>query len=357
MLRCTTYLDILSVLLMAGLLGSCQSDTDTDASAGSDDVKVMFTLTMADPVAGTRAANTSWTDYDPKDMGTTFENAIDVSKLSVYFYDVDYNFVARVHDVTLSPVSGSANQYYVLGYMPVKNNQLVNNNFTGKMAVFANMQQPDSTVKLTSTAVTTASYNYSNTPSVMPMWGMQNVSIDLKPGVRNTLPDVNLLRSMAKVTVELSSEMQQKGWSLNSVVLNAHNMQGYCMPAGNSIAKAGATEALTFAQSFHPLASASTDGIQFTGKPLYIPEYDNTTTGVTPATITLTLSKGSVTYSDSYTLKFVQYDDNDQATTNAYDIVRNHWYRFTVYKLSEHDIDVKLQVKPWNEVDHDPIIM
>ena len=239
MLRCTTYLDILSVLLMAGLLGSCQSDTDTNASAGSDDVKVMFTLTMADPVAGTRAANTSWTDYDPKDVGTTFENAIDVSKLSVYFYDVDYNFVARVHNVTLSPV---------------KNNQLVNNNFTGKMAVFANMQQPDSTVKLTSTAVTTASYNYSNTPSVMPMWGMQNVSIDLKPGVRNTLPDVNLLRSMAKVTVELSSEMQQKGWSLNSVVLNAHNLQGYCMPAGDSIAKAGATEALTFAQSFHPLA-------------------------------------------------------------------------------------------------------
>ena len=68
----------------------------------------------------------------------------------------------------------------------------------------------------------------------------------------------------------------------------------------------------------------------------------------------------------TYELKFAKYNSTPDDATGDFDklvsgtefnIVRNTWYQYHVYKLSQHKIGVTLTVKPWYYVEHDPIVM
>ena len=197
------------------------------------------------------------------------------------------------------------------------------------------------------------------------MWGVRTVSFAATPGTQQQLNDVYMLRAVAKVTVQLD-ETIMKGWTIEAITMNRWNNKGYCLPSW--VDGLNDTQALSFNESEHVYTDndvLQTTPLDFTAstastvsKNLYLPEYDNTSAGVTPATMSVKLRKPDGTSEgQTYTLKFVKYDDKDAPTDAPYDIVRNHWYQYHVYKLSEHKIGVKVTVKPWYYVEHKQIVM
>ena len=90
---------------------------------------------------------------------------------------------------------------------------------------------------------------------------------------------------------------------------------------------------------------------------VYVPEYQNSGDGITaPAIIRLRLSDRFGKELD-YQLKFVDYDASGAPTSQAIDILRNHYYQFQLYKGDNDILHVKLNVRKWYYTEHEHIIM
>ena len=196
------------------------------------------------------------------------------------------------------------------------------------------------------------------------MWGVKKVAFTLAAGKLQDFSDINLLRAVAKVKVNLSNEMKNNGWSIYSMQLINYNDKGYCMP--EKYAECEKTASLTHKEFEHFLDSKQTVGITMKDNvPIYLPEYQNTgKDNAEKCIIKLKLeSKGKVELDDAsgkekeYTLRFIDYTDTGAEGTTINDIVRDHYYTFEVYKGSNGQNLVKLTVKKWNVRDHDEIVM
>lgn len=364
--------------LVASALVSCGQNADDD-DAEKSTVSVYFTLSVNDETTAVAAKSRAvappegtgtWQSYDPKGEADDYENSIDVTKLNVYFYKMDGIYAGKVDNMTAYRDEAKKNVYHIVGEMGIDESNLINNQFTGRMVVYANMDTPSkSSWTSTSTDILGQSYSFNpSSPTYIPMWGVRKVSFTATPGTQQQLDDVYMLRAVAKVTVQLD-ETIMKGWTIERVTMNRWNNQGYCLPSW--VDNLDDTQALSFNQSEHVYTATGDEAsaIQTTpldfsatssmvSKNLYLPEYDNTSTGVTPATISVTLRKPDGTSEGTtYTLKFAQYDANDVVTNSPYDIVRNHWYKYTIYKNSERTLSVKLTVRKWNLETHPTIVM
>ena len=88
---------------------------------------------------------------------------------------------------------------------------------------------------------------------------------------------------------------------------------------------------------------------------LYIPEYDNINAAADKkATITLKLMCEGED-DGTYTLQFCNYTNGAPDPTTLYNIQRNHYYEYTVYK--DDRVKIALTVKEWNKRGHSEIIM
>lgn len=376
----TTYKSFclkVSLMALAALsLVACSQDADSDDTQ-KNIVSVYFTLSVNEAEASVAAKSRStappegtgtWQSYDPKGEADDYENAIDVDKLNVYFYKVDGTYAGKVDDMTAYRDDTKKNVYHIVGKMNIDKDNLVNDQFTGHMVVYANMDQPSTTAKWADDAVHNITYSYDpNNPTYIPMWGVKKVSFSTTAGTQQNLDEVSMLRAMAKVSVQLDTEIM-KGWTISSISIDRWNNTGYCLPG--VISGLDDTKGLTFNNSLHVFTGSGeataiqTTPIDFTAatastasKNLYLPEYDNTSTGVTPATLSVTLTDPDGKKDGPYKLKFVQYDGSDAPTGAPYDIVRNHWYQYTIYKNAERTLTVKLTVRKWNREDHPEIVM
>lgn len=375
----TTYKSFclkVSLMALAALsLVACSQDADSDDTQ-KNIVSVYFTLSVNEAEASVAAKSRStappegtgtWQSYDPKGEADDYENAIDVDKLNVYFYKVDGTYAGKVDDMTAYRDETKKNVYHIVGEMGIDESNLINNQFTGRMVVYANMDTPsNSSWSSTSTDILGQSYSFNpSSPTYIPMWGVRKVSFTATPGTQQQLDDVYMLRAVAKVTVQLD-ETIMKGWTIEAITMNRWNNKGYCLPSW--VNDLNDTQDLTFNQSenvYNATDVLQTTPIDFTAatastasKNLYLPEYDNTSAGVTPATISVKLRKPDGTSEgQTYTLQFVKYDDKDAPTGTPYDIVRNHWYKYTIYKNTERTLSVKLTVRKWNKETHPTIVM
>ena len=375
----TTYKSFclkVSLMALAALsLVACSQDADSDDTQ-KNIVSVYFTLSVNEAEASVAAKSRStappegtgtWQRYDPKGEADDYENVIDVDKLNVYFYKVDGTYAGKVDDMTAYSDDTKKNVYHIVGKMNIDKDNLVNDQFTGRMVVYANMDTPaTSPWASTSTDVLGQFYSFNpSAPTYIPMWGVRSVSFAATPGTQQQLDDVYMLRAVAKVTVQLD-ETIMKDWTIESITMNRWNNKGYCLPSW--VDDLNDTQDLTFNQSenvYNATDVLQTTPLDFTAatastasKNLYLPEYDNTSTGVTPATISVKLRKPDGTSEgQTYTLQFVKYDDKDVPTGTPYDIVRNHWYKYTIYKNTERTLSVKLTVRKWNKETHPTIVM
>lgn len=350
-------------------LVSCDQG-DTNAEVTEANITLTLCLKGADKINNTRIGQpfvkplASRGDEDePKDPGTEMENSIDFSRFHVVFYQANQQMAGILQNMVLVHLGG--NIYRLTGSLPVSNKVLVGNHFVGKMVVYANfdMSSEDLQKDYNHTDIAQKSFNYEANPKYLPMWGVQKVDFTLAAGKRQDFSDIDLLRAVAKVKVNLSNEMKNNGWSIHSMHLFNYNNKGYCMP--DKYTDCEQTASLTHEEFEHFFNSIQTSGITMTDDvPIYLPEYQNKgKEDANKCVIKLKLNyKGNVERDDSgkekeYTLRFIDYTDTGAEGTTINDIVRDHYYIFEVYKGSNGQNLVKLTVRKWNVREHDGIVM
>lgn len=300
---------------------------------------------------------------ETEDPGTEMENSIDLSRFHVVFYQANQQMAGILQNMVLVHLGG--NIYRLTGSLPVSNKVLVGNHFVGKMVVYANfaMSEEDLQKGYKDEAIAHKAFNYEANPKYLPMWGVKKVDFTLAAGKRQDFSDIDLLRAVAKVKVNLSNDMKNNGWSIHSMKLINYNDKGYCMPIKYTECEQTASLSHEDFENFYD--SKQTGGItMIENVPIYLPEYQNT--GKNEAdrcVIKLKLARnGGVEKDDSgnekeYTLRFIDYADNGAEGTTTNDIVRDHYYIFEVYKGSNGQNLVKLTVRKWNVRDHEEIVM
>lgn len=302
-------------------------------------------------------------DDETDEPGTEMENSIDLSRFHVVFYQANQQMAGILQNMVLVHLGG--NIYRLTGSLPVSNKVLVGNHFEGKMVVYANfnMSEDDLQKSYSDTGIALKSFDYEANPKYLPMWGVKKVAFTLAAGKRQDFSDIDLLRAVAKVKVNLSSEMKNNGWSIHSIQLFNYNGKGYCMP--KKYAECEQTASLSHEDFENFYDTKQTVDITMTENvPVYLPEYQNT--GKNEAdrcVIKLKLARnGGVEKDDSgnekeYTLRFIDYTDSGAEGTTINDIVRDHYYTFEVYKGTNGQNLVKLTVRKWNVRDHEEIVM
>ena len=302
-------------------------------------------------------------DDETDEPGTEMENSIDFSRFHVVFYDANHRMAGILQNMVLIHVGGSI--YRLTGSLPVSNKVLVGNHFVGKMVVYANfnMSSDDLLKGYNDEIIAQKAFDYEANPEYLPMWGVKKVDFTLAAGKRQDFSDIDLLRAVAKVKVNLSNDMKNNGWSIYSMQLFNYNNKGYCMPG--KYAECEQTASLTHEAFEHFLDSKQTVGITMKDNvPIYLPEYQNNgKEDANKCVIKLKLaSNGKVELDTSgnekeYTLRFIDYTDQGTEGTTTNDIVRDHYYTFEVYKGSNGQNLVKLTVRKWNVRDHEEIVM
>lgn len=303
-------------------------------------------------------------DSETDEPGTEMENSIDLSRFHVVFYQTNQQMAGILVNMVLVHLGG--NIYRLTGSLPVDNKVLVGNHFEGKMVVYANFDMSEDDLKkdYNNTGIAEKLFSYKANPKYLPMWGVKKVAFTLAAGKRQDFSDIDLLRAVAKVKVNLSNDMKANGWSIRSMRLINYNGKGYCMPS--KYAECEQTASLTHEEFEHFLESKQTGGITMTDNvPIYLPEYKNNgKENADKCVIKLKLArKGNVEVDEGsglekeYTLRFIDYTDKGTEGTTTNDIVRDHYYTFEVYKGSNGQNLVKLTVRKWNVRDHEEIVM
>lgn len=342
-----------------------------DTNAGEAEANITLTLCLkgADKNSNTRMGQpfvkplASRGDGDAtEDPGTEMENSIDFSRFHVVFYDANHRMAGILQNMVLIHVGG--NIYRLTGSLPVSNKVLVGNHFEGKMVVYANfdMSEADLQKDYNDTDIAHKAFDYANL-EYLPMWGVKKVAFTLAAGKRQDFSDIDLLRAVAKVKVNLSNDMKKNGWRIHSMQLFNYNNKGYCMPGKYTDCER--TASLTHEEFEHFYDSKQTGGITMRDDvPIYLPEYQNNgQVDADKCVIKLKLARNGTVEQDAsgkdkeYTLRFIDYTDQGTEGTTTNDIVRDHYYTFEVYKGSNGQNLVKLTVRKWNVRDHEEIVM
>lgn len=297
-------------------------------------------------------------DDETDEPGSEMENSIDLSRFHVVFYQTNQQMAGILQNMVLVHLGG--NIYRLTGSLPVSNKVLVGNHFEGKMVIYANfdMSEADLQKDYNDTDIAQKSFGYEANPKYLPMWGVKKVAFTLAAGKRQDFSDIDLLRAVAKVKVNLSNDMKNNGWSIYSMQLFNYNNKGYCMPG--KYTNCEQTASLTHEEFEHFFNSRQTSGITMTDDvPIYLPEYQNNgQKDADKCVIKLKLARNGTVESDKeYTLRFIDYTDQGTEGTTINDIVRDHYYTFEVYKGSNGQNLVKLTVRKWNVRDHEEIVM
>lgn len=334
------------IVMVVMVMAAC-SDSDDDA-VGMNDVSVAFTLTVAD-AASTRAENDGWDDYAPGQDGILNENSINTNDIIIAIYDDKGNKVDNVEDLRvtkISDTSGTGTMYAITG---VWRNAKPNVERAKRLMVMANCN--------TSVWSDPSTLTYDLLPGerkYIPMWGVVKIPATLTLGKQNQLPNIQMLRAMAKVSVKLRDDMTDYGYAIGSMTVNNYNTKGYCVP--NTFNEVDNTSEVRFANSLNVLDSHADKIALSTTAPLYLPEYENS--GANPSTITVNLNRNGKP-EGTYTLEFRQYDTDGKPSGTPYPIQRNHYYLYLIYKETGKII-VTLHVRKWNRriyPENDGIIM
>jgi len=336
----------LAAALLAALVCGCSSDDVAGGGASSDDTQVSFILKLSDASGRTRAA---WDEGYDSQSGTEYEDRISPDDLKVALYNVaDSTFAADV-DILSYHETATEGEYEFVGSVEAADGGSLS---TGsyKIMVFANCGDIDpsgTTTQLDELAYQYSADNVKAETQLIPMWGVATATLTLEKGARDDAGKIDLLRAFAKVEIGLHSDIAGTT-SITSATLTRYNTNGYCLPAGYADVNqtTGLDQEDGTNPSFNPNGTAQSTDLAFTysedGKSayLYIPEYDNSTD---EATISITLSDRT-----TGTLYFKSYSGGT-AGGDAYDIVRNHIYRYTV-NVDQGELVVEAAVMPWQLV-------
>ena len=358
----------LTLMLGCFVLASCVNDEEGPCLPDGK-TEVLFSLVLQDN-AQTRTGDETWNNYDPKDTGVEYDNYINLDNVQMLLFyadggENDGKYAGKLGSMIHSKVNENVYQY--VGTAPT---DLAAGDY--KFVVLANCADAGLTVGTSTIADVDNTFNLfadSGNTEYIPMWGVLKASLTLVAGARQHIGTIDLLRAMSKVTVKLQAPEGAtvdplRGYSLEKVTLSNYNKSGYITPTGAATAET--TKELNLDASLHAYASAGTDKVfeptDEDAKELtfYLPEYDNSTT---PAVLTVTLTKEvevegetePTTVTFEAPIQFCDYyteGDNKGKpdTTKPYNIIRNHYYQFNIYSVSDDGaLYVKPTVAPWED--------
>ena len=355
-------LHMMWVSVLGMLTASCSQEAD-DPTLAADKEKVMirFTIALDEP----KAASRSWEGYDPEsgkkgEIGSVAENKIDPSTVQVLIYDMNGTLMGELKEVTVDdPADDDADNnqhlynqhlYDLTGAFEADADQVAALDF--KLMVFANATRMTNLNDIAS-----LQYEYAEGANI-PMWGIAtfedvNLSESISVGTATNVGNIYMLRSMAKIEVSLSKE-SIAGYTLTSATLNKAMKNGIVMPklrkpdatADASIKDLVATTALGIDEVFNPLTGAPRTNARFTESDddtfyIYVPEYDVATED---DALQITLDFG-----DGNPKSFKHGLYSDGGYQNAWNVVRNHYYKYEVTVNSGEDLEIIITIKAWNK--------
>ena len=358
----------LHILLLAGLFGmlttSCCQDEVLEevVESRSEKLQVYFTLNLGENSMNSRS--TTWKGYDNDEtnpegeIGTDLENLVDDIQVLLFTND-DNTFLGEVSITAFYPTEGDSHLYKFYGELPTlptgKSIMNANKYLNCKIMVLANCSVDPSDITGTitiNTLLEAATFNFNGNPSLIPMWGVLEVTPDDKVlmhenGFPNPLPDIYLLRAMAKVEVI----MKDTEHAITSIAVENYNTTGYCVPTGygtatdtrnlvrNDVFRA-TSDINSRASSFIANESVVTENDKtYKCYTIYVPEYKNmegTSAVANPSRIAIQVDgKTDKTY-------YIYYGTAGKET--EWNIVRNHIYRYTITAVNTA-VDVHLTLE------------
>lgn len=360
-------LHIIYIGIWAAFAVSCSSVLEDeipniDYPTGKDErVNLTFTLVLGEQSSASRAA---WSEDDENLVGSVAENAI--NSLQVLLFSEDGNICyGPLEQTEFFPINQEKSIYEFTGSIPLnaENACIKKDILNCKIMVLANSQVQianDATAQQIKDALEACEYTYS-TLDPNPMWGVSTISN--QPVIKGwgiELDPIYVLRSLAKIEVDLSQSLKDAGYTLDAVTLTKHNTKGYCLPSGyyttinGQTTIAEKTEDLDQEGVLHAYSSVTTKALGFTGSSnngyiVYVPEYEMQGSEEDP-TLRLTLKKGTETIligEADPVLYFKNYDKTTgKPTDEIFNIVRNHWYQYSITGVS-NGLDLTLAVVPW----------
>ena len=327
---------MLSLLLFA----SCNAIMDEDICI--DDVvtrKVTFRVAMNNASRNSRAA---WSEGYDTGEEVDYDNRIAYNALRVQFYTLENQYIGEVSGMMYWAVN--ENSYRFAG--DISGFEL-SADTDYKVVVLANC--PYATTSIDDLYFDIKNSVYPD--GYIPMWGVKSFRFT-GSGVQD-LGTIDLLRAMAKVEVTLSNQMVANGYSLDNVVLNHHNTQGYCLPSlWSSVNKTSELDQDNCINPRHshvtePLALAEVeDGVKYW---VYIPEYNVLHTATNRPTLSVTIGNGAEELEFPAAIKFGNYDSQGDFIENSdVNIVRNHIYSFNITAISS-GIELEYNVLDWED--------
>lgn len=340
------HIPYLLTVWMLCALASCSNDEELVQEYIP--VQVGFTLSTGSNY-GTRAFHPDQGETE----GTGYENYIDIVNRDFRFYifNADNTFLEEFKVMMVTPLGNSEypSTYYVLGELKNAPPEKF------KVVVIAHWDNYPSSDKLEVGKTTIeelcegSDYDYVQpfVPSAeqkIPLYGVRTYQDKtFRPNFCTNLEEINMLRAMAKVTVKIGDDVN---YTLTDARVNRFAGHGMAAPIGiydNTGNECAAWKDGLHVDHAHTINSGSTafpihseDGKEYT---IYLPEYVNVDSDY-PSYITVTLSNGI-----SYDIYFRNYIDGKPTDTRM-DIVRNHYYQFTINKVGA-GISVVYEVADW----------
>ncbi|HJD09721.1 MAG TPA: hypothetical protein H9922_00980 [Candidatus Phocaeicola caecigallinarum] len=352
------YIPYLTIVLAALLLSACHSIMDDEVCADQPSdtttpVQIGFTLTTGD--VSSRAIT------EGEEAGTGYENYIDIEDkdFRILLFDAtDDTYLTTFEPTSIRPADNTEypQTYYVEGEL----SETYDNNF--KLVVLANWGNayPSNLVTdatkiedVCTAATSTFSYTAPFTPSAtqkIPMYGVKTCTETLRADLLTDLGTVDLLRAMAKIEVTCSAPDIE----LKTVTLHSYNESGMCAPQGiESYTQEWDEDTGTdCSHKIHlPNGITPNEGTLTFEKVgdrhiIYVPEFDNTDVTAKSFISVSVERNGTPVVLKNPNIFFGEYNDGTLKDNTDFDIVRNHYYKYTIANVDD-GIKLQLEVMPW----------
>ena len=296
---------------------------------------------------------TTRVDCDETDYNVPFDYYINPGTLRVMLTDTNNNAIGEIERLYIWPTNESQTEFEFTGKLP---EGMVFDPEKPNYKLFAIVNAPNEAINREFTLYHHQQLNPQNEESAIPMWGV--TTVDLTPILNQpnyTLPEpLWMLRSAAKVEVQLSDSLKEMGSKITSATMKYYNVEGYVAPYDwhrfESTLDVNCEEAINVyrhAAINLPLIKDDATGNYY----VYMPEYDNINYPGERNKITLTIDHNGEEILFEDVISFVEYSNGQVVEGTDYNIVRNHIYRFTVRSIVGDNLRIEYHVADWDAED------
>ena len=355
---------LLPLLLALGITACGDNSVMREPDNAAGDMVLSFTLRIegqagvrsrAEAVPGTdypyEGYGPTWGEDYPSVVGNDFENRLLKEHFHVLLLDGNNAVIGKILSDDLDVLvynHDGATIYSFLGVLDTAWTPAEFDNITDtKIMVFAN-----GSAYSDGAALGDITFSHVGGPSAtfraIPMWGVAQADLKgIRPGVARNVGEVPMLRAMAKVVVDIDSELRETVKLTGLTVANC-NTAGYQLPRAWDMIKA--TDKLDIyntqripadpgaATGLEAAPTADSTAIEF-----YVPEYANSAEAEFLMAVDYTVEGEPASKPGLISLrKYV--DGKPAADSGLWPVVRNHIYHYTVTGIASDGLRFKAEI-------------